>query len=149
MRTKEVIPPKNAESVEKTPPVELVSVEEKLRRRSAEESVLPTLPHGKRPCVASVMLRLSEEMVAGRRLKKLAASLRNGGIKKKMTPKNTAPTMIYIKMTPRMRLSPCRRKNRTAGSIAEAITTAVSTTSTMSRRYNNTRSEEHTSELQS
>jgi hypothetical protein len=50
-------PPKNAERVEKTPPVDEPSVEEMLRRTSAEVIELNPL-HGKSPCVTSATLIL-------------------------------------------------------------------------------------------
>jgi predicted PurR-regulated permease PerM len=48
-------PPKNAESVENTPPVDDSSVNEILRKRSADESELNPF-HGKSPCVTSADL---------------------------------------------------------------------------------------------
>jgi len=125
-------PPKNAVTVVKTPPVESVIVVDTFCRKSADEKVSVTEPHGRSPCVESEILRF--ERVSGSCFKNVEASFRSGGIKKNSTEKNTPITSAYIQITASNLLNPCRDKNLTAGSMAEAITTAASTTSTMSRK---------------
>ena len=81
MSTKESAPPKKAESVQTTPWVEPPSVAEISWRKLAEDTCCVTSPHDKRPWVAVV--RSKEESVVGSCSKKLAASLRTGGMNKK------------------------------------------------------------------
>src|SRR3989338_8813759 len=123
MSTNEVSPPKNADSVVNTPPVVSESVFEILRKRSADDIWSPTLPHGSKPCVASEILMA--DSVCGRRERKSAASPSRGGIKIKSTLMKALNTHKYTSMTERMRCMRRLVKKLTAGSIAEAMTTAV------------------------
>src|SRR3989338_1624139 len=104
MSMNEATPPKKAVSVVKTPPVESASVAEISRKRSAEEMKEPTFPHDKNPPVVSE--RLSEERVSGSCWRKLAASSRTGGMKKKRTLKNTSAIKRYMRMTASTRAIP-------------------------------------------
>ena len=125
------MPPKKAESVAKTPLVEPVRVFEILRKRSADEN------DAAKELLSSPPVTLERsrlESVAGRVVKKAAASLRRGGTKKNRSTKNPAATEAYKMTTETKRCMPLRDKKSIAGSIAEAMTTAVSTMSTRSRR---------------
>src|SRR3989344_1355012 len=97
MRINDVSPPKNAESVLKTPPVESASVVERLRSKSAEESVSETEPHGRSPWVTSEML--SEASVLGSCGRTPAAAWKMGEKKKNSTQKNAAAIDKYMSMT--------------------------------------------------